>query len=207
MKDLSLASLKEFTATAQLGARTGTNQVKTSFGISAREFLGFAAYDFHAEYNHHTVNALSNTKRAIECQIDSLLVAFGLLERAKKGKWGFPAKTDTLRRLGIAAPEILERINQKRNFLEHEYRAPEPNEVQDALDVAKLFIEYTDKFLCHPWVTCEIQSDVADDFVLAELDHEQRRIVIRWSGVEKVIDAASEEYIDYLAWLIPFLGQ
>ncbi len=49
--------------------------------------------------------------------------------------------------IGIISPEILKKINRKRNFLEHEYIYPSKEEVEDALDVAKLFVAYTNKYL------------------------------------------------------------
>lgn len=119
--------------------------IETDFDISPDEFLNFAKHDLAAKYNHHLVNSLSNTKRAIDSQLDSLLIGFGLSKKAKN--WHFPAKIDFLNRIGIISPRILNKINKKRNLLEHEYRNPTEEEVEDALDVAELFIIYTNKYL------------------------------------------------------------
>ncbi|MEA2075447.1 MAG: hypothetical protein U9O85_06905 [Euryarchaeota archaeon] len=43
---------------------------------------------------------------------------------------------------GIIAPQILKKINDKRNLLEHEFKKPSLEQVEDALDVATLFISY-----------------------------------------------------------------
>ena len=77
--------------------------------------------------------------------MDSLLIGFGLSERSKK--WRFPQKIDFLNKVGVISPRILTKINKKRNLLEHEYRNPTEEEVEDALDVAILFINYTNKYL------------------------------------------------------------
>lgn len=119
--------------------------VETGFDISPDEFLDFAKYDLAAKYDHHLVNSLSNTKRAIDSQLDSLLIGFGLSKRAKN--WHFPAKINFLHGIGIISPRILNKINKKRNLLEHEYKNPTEEEVEDALDVAELFISYTNKYL------------------------------------------------------------
>lgn len=59
----------------------------------------------------------------------------------------FPTKLDKLNQLGIIAPRILKKINHIRNLLEHQYKIPKKEEVEDAIDVAMLFIEYTNKFI------------------------------------------------------------
>ena len=121
------------------------DNVETNFEISPEDFLTYAEYDLTAEYDHHLVNSLSNSKRAIDSQLDSLLIGFGLSERSKK--WRFPQKIYFLNKVGVISPRILTKINKKRNLLEHEYRNPTEEEVEDALDVAILFINYTNKYL------------------------------------------------------------
>jgi len=132
----------------------GFNDVETNFDISPKDFIKFANHDLTAQYDHHLVNSLSNTKRAIDSQLDSLLIGFGLSERAKK--WNFPTKIDFLNNIGIISPKILTKINKKRNLLEHEYKNPNKEEVEDALDVAELFIAYTDKYLIHALDDCNL---------------------------------------------------
>jgi hypothetical protein len=119
--------------------------IETGFEISPSEFLKFADCDLTAKYDHHLVNSLSNSKRAIDSQLDSLLIGFGLSERSKK--WRFPQKIDFLNNVGVISPRILTKINKKRNLLEHEYKNPSEEEVEDALDVATLFVAYTNKYL------------------------------------------------------------
>ncbi len=121
------------------------DNVETNFEISPTDFLTFAENDLTAKYDHHLVNSLSNSKRAIDSQLDSLLIGFGLSERSKK--WRFPQKIDFLNKIGVISPRILTKINKKRNLLEHEYKNPSEEEVEDALDVAVLFINYTNKYL------------------------------------------------------------
>ncbi len=119
--------------------------VETGFDISPDEFLDFAKYDLAAKYDHHLVNSLSNTKRAVDSQLESLLIGFGLSKKAKN--WHFPVKIDFLNNIGIVSPKILNKINKKRNLLEHEFKNPTEEEVEDALDIVALFISYTNKYL------------------------------------------------------------
>jgi hypothetical protein len=146
---LSIEELKAYiddSSTESDGFST-CNEVEPPFQISSKHFLKYAEYDLNTKYEHHLINALSNIKRALDCQLDSLLFAFGLLKKARKDKWRFPDKVDALTKLGIVSPRILTRINKQRNLLEHEYENPKSDAVEDALDVAILFEAYTEKFL------------------------------------------------------------
>ena len=51
---------------------SGVETIKTKFDISPGKFLKFAEYNLTAKYDHCLVNSLSNTKRAIDCQLDTL---------------------------------------------------------------------------------------------------------------------------------------
>lgn len=90
------------------------DDVETRFDISPNDFIKFAEHDLTAQYNHHLVNTLSNTKRAIDSQLDSLLIGFGLSERSKK--WRFPQKIDFLNKIGVMSPRILTKSIRREIF-------------------------------------------------------------------------------------------
>ena len=123
----------------------GSTEVDSPFDLKAEDFLSFAEEDVKGDKDKDIINALSNAKRAIENRMDHLLYAFGypILEE----HWNFPEKIDMLNNLGIIAPRILRKINTIRNLLEHEYKLPNKAEVEDAIDVAILFLESTKKFI------------------------------------------------------------
>ena len=93
------------------------------------------------------VNGLSNAKRAIDCQVEKLLAGLGLPSARS-----FPKKMALLTELGVIAPRIVTKVVQTRNYLEHEYRKPEKEQVEDAVDVATLFVAALERsldiFLC-----------------------------------------------------------
>lgn len=147
-------------------------------------------------------------KRAIECQIDSLLVAFGLYSKSERENWSFPRKTRVFRKLGIVAPALLDRINKKRNDLEHRYVASSTNEeVMDAIDAAKsLILGNTDRFVNNLYCECQIVNDGIPDLLLnVKLDYEKGKLSVETNKGGTAVDANSEEYPDYLALLLPFL--
>ena len=115
--------------------------------LTPTDFLSFAERDLESQEEHSVINALSNIKRALACQLDWLLFAFGMLERARKKNWNFPKKIEWLKEVDIVAPRILGKINKRRNLLEHEFKKPPIRKVEDFLDVAWLFVAYTSGFM------------------------------------------------------------
>jgi len=49
--------------------------------------------------------------------------------------------------MGITSPNILKKINGVRNLLEHEYKYPSKEKVEDAIDVTELFLSATERMI------------------------------------------------------------
>ena len=59
--------------------------VLSPFELKPGEFLSYAEIDLEKRNTEHDlVNVLGNVKRAIECEVDSLLYIFGLSKISKK---------------------------------------------------------------------------------------------------------------------------
>lgn len=142
------------------------------YEICAEEFLGYAKEDSKGKDLKSRINALGNTKRAIECRIDTLLYNYCLHKKSEKEGWPFPQKIGVLQELGMVAPNILKKINKKRNELEHQYIKPTEEDVNDAIDVAELFLSATDE-------RAIINYDAPNEFRI-ELQHKE--------GFVKLID-------------------
>ena len=117
------------------------------FDVNPEDFLKFANRDIEGGDTRALVNALSNSKRAIDCQVDKVFRCFGIDVK----KWNFPHKAKLLDELGVVAPRIVSKVIHKRNYLEHEYKYPEKEEVEDAIDIAALFIEASNNTLNNFW--------------------------------------------------------
>lgn len=124
----------------------GSQKPRTRRGkafLQPRDFLNFAIQDSDSlNLERNRVNCLGNSKRAIDAQVDRLVGQLGFLPLARKQRWSIPKKLDFVVRSGIVAPRILRKVTQLRNRLEHEFATPSKREVEDALDVATLFISY-----------------------------------------------------------------
>lgn len=213
MKEFDLESLNHFIAN---GHAQGCEYeiIKTGFEILPNDFLKFADCDLIAEYEHHLVNSLSNSKRAIDSQLDSLLIGLGLSERAKK--WNFPTKIDYLNSIGIISPKVLNKINKKRNLLEHKYKNPNKEEVEDALDVATLFINYTNKYLSPALIECALLGrelqDEAMQCVTVKLDWQNYKLIFKgadedliaetYEPIVKELTADQTDYDEYLKFYL-----
>lgn len=108
----------------------------TELKTSPVEFLSLAEDDFERGGLSALVNATTNVKRAIVCQLDQLLISFGY----PSFRWDVPEKIKRLRALGLLAPSLLRKVVKMRNILEHEYKTPELKVVEEALDIASLFV-------------------------------------------------------------------
>lgn len=218
MDDFDIESLKQFIENSNdVHLESSTPEdIVIPFEINSKQFLEFAKYDLTSKSNHHLVNALSNAKRAINCQLDSLLCGFGFFDYSKKElkkKWNFPNKVEKLNQIGVLSPEVLNKINKKRNWLEHCYKNPQEEDVVDALDIATLFIAYTEKFLLCAIIECEPFNDVKKDGFEVKLDYKKGEIIFSdlesdsknnkfITVVKKKINSDSEEYVNYLKWYI-----
>jgi len=133
------------------------------------------------------INALGNAKRAIECRIETLLYNYCLHKKSEKEGWFFPKKIEILRELGIAAPNILKKINKKRNELEHQYIKPNEEDVDDAIGVAELFLGATDE-------RAIIDYTAPNDFRI-ELKHREGvvRLIDYKNNVEKIARIDSDD--------------
>lgn len=100
------------------------------------EFLTLAEEDFESGGLAALVNTTTNVKRAIVGQLDQLLISFGYPSL----RWNVPKKIERVRALGLLAPSLLRKVVDMRNFLEHEYATPELKNVEEALDIASLFV-------------------------------------------------------------------
>lgn len=136
--------LEEIIASIKNGAEVycdSWDTVKLPWDISPSDYVKFAQKDLEGSDKRSIVNALSNTKRALECQIDSLLLALELNTKSKK--LNVPNKLKLLNDIGVIAPNILRKVNKHRNEMEHEYSCPDSDAVMDFVDVVCLFVEAT----------------------------------------------------------------
>jgi hypothetical protein len=113
------------------------------FEINPEDFLEYAKQDIKDGGERSLVNAISNAKRAIDCQTDKVLKCLGFETK----RMTFSTKFKVCQDLGLITPRIVRKVVGARNYLEHEYRRPGRERTRDALDVATLYIDATNSVL------------------------------------------------------------
>lgn len=111
--------------------------------VDPMEFLQQAERDFESEHIGKELNCITNAKRAIVCQMDQILLSLGY----GSTRWNIPKKIKKIKDLGIIAPRILSKVSKVRNQLEHEYLKPSSTEIEESLDIAALFVHYSQKVI------------------------------------------------------------
>jgi len=130
-----------------------------------------------------------------------LLYTLGFGDLSKNASWTFPRKLSTLKTLQIVAPRILEKINRRRNSLEHQYQLPPTGDIEDSLDVATLFLAYVANFIDRTPNTFSIS--VGELIVEFTIDSKKQQIRVDYRPSSKFITKSSEsEYPELLAFVL-----
>ncbi|MES2239365.1 MAG: hypothetical protein V4497_03815 [Bacteroidota bacterium] len=146
---------------------SGTNLQENIFDISAKDFLRFAKEDLKDGNERGFINSITNSKRAIDCQIDEtieMLVSksdnFNPIVNDFLKHFEFesdiPVKLKIIHALNLAPSLLISKSRTLRNKLEHIYKKPKVQEVKEALDVADLFIRSVKGKLGMIWSEFEI---------------------------------------------------
>lgn len=137
---------------------------KPPFEMNEYAYIEYALADFRmahvaqedGERTRHLINCVSNTKRALDCRVDTFIEQWGLGSVVKKDKRiknangegvrsGAVAKMQALQNANILAPTILRKIRDYRNNIEHHYSRPDINQVEEYLDIVRLFLSSSRK--------------------------------------------------------------
>lgn len=123
-----------------------------TFEIAARDFLRFAKLDYKSGDDKGHINALTNAKRAIDCQVDTVFSLYGIsfdklssstnqiIQLTNVSHINLPHKLKLIQAMGFAPSGLISKTRTLRNKLEHYYQAPKEKEVADAIELAELFI-------------------------------------------------------------------
>ncbi|MHB1347840.1 MAG: hypothetical protein ACYCXK_10145 [Candidatus Humimicrobiaceae bacterium] len=114
-------------------------------GIEPFEYLNFAKSDISTNDIRGAINGLGNAKKAIHLTIECLFEILGLAKGFEGAR--FPVKLEIIKSMDSFPTSIIENLNKKRNFVEHEYKKVDPKEVVNFIDITEMFIR-----LCYPFL-------------------------------------------------------
>ncbi|WP_447927919.1 hypothetical protein [Vreelandella sp. EE27] len=157
-----------------------------SFDINPSEFLSFSKADLKDNSKRGLVNALSNAKRTIDCQIDKIFMSFGydpknfpshlvkfseIFSDAKDGN-NIPIKLRIINAFGMAPSGLVSQVRTLRNGLEHNFSSPNYSDVKKSIEIAELFVAATDRKLMDFW-----------GFEITDMKHKKKALEGKISGV------------------------
>ncbi|GAA0102307.1 hypothetical protein UT300012_30220 [Paraclostridium bifermentans] len=142
------------------------------FEVKANDFLSYAKDGYRDKSNRGMINALSNSKRAIDCQIDWILSYLGYdylnfneskYPEIKTVISEFELDTNVykdssiklrfIQALGIVPIFLVSKIRSLRNKLEHEYILPNGIDIKESIEIAELFINSTENIIFNRFIT------------------------------------------------------
>lgn len=165
------------------------------FEINPREFLEYAYSDFELEGNRGLINALTNVKRSIECQSEIIHYSLGIPYE----NLDFPTKMENLQKWGFSPSVILKHINKIRVALEHFYKIPDPERVDDAIQIAQLFLDVTTLLLSNFWERIIISADEDE----RTIDTPLKNISVSFSENQFILSSFDEKYQPYEVLITP----
>ena len=166
-----------------------------NFDLTPEDFLEFAKEDYRNLDNRGLVGVLSNSKRAIDCQVDWIIsyLGFDYLNLNEKNYPNIKEvindfekdisydntisfKLRFIQALEIAPTFLISKIRKFRNRLEHEYIVPKENEAKEAIEIAELFINATQNIIWHKFFSdycisnCKYDSKYKTPYIIVRFD-------------------------------------
>lgn len=174
--------------------------------INPDMYLDFCLEDNEEQGIRAITNAFSNCKKAIHLRVDLILNQYGLL--IPNIKCDFPTKLQILDDVALLPTTLLKNINSERNFLEHEYKLPDQERVNEAIDVAKLLYMASDGILSSTPIESIIGFDTAPYHRLMRLEPEKGKLEFYEINVlkDEAIKCYEEKNIEYLAEKLRFIN-
>ncbi|AFL74995.1 hypothetical protein [Thiocystis violascens] len=169
-----------------------------SFDLFPQDYLKFAESSLGKESPEDKINCVSNLKRVMECAMDIFLHTLGLASLAKKRSLSFDKKLDFVSKIEIYKSRSLEKLNNIRNKVEHEYVIPDLPEIELYFELVYAFISVLDAAMFMYAADSEINysADQEKSFscdLSVEYSHEAQRVYFFFSA-PKHKDLTQKEY-------------
>lgn len=197
------------------------DSLEFSTEITPSQYLEYARKDLQDVGDARSIiNAVSNAKRALHLQVDTIANGYGYQKLKRNSK--FPAKLEFLGEIGIATPSIIFKLNALRNKVEHEYAVPDLEQIKDYCDVVELFLRSTESTITIFPDVVELESNEHFDraetntprtselpeFLTIEVMMFEGIIIIQGSDadagivVEKTVTASEKEYPEWIKHIL-----
>ncbi|HEV7643372.1 MAG TPA: hypothetical protein VGO50_05450 [Pyrinomonadaceae bacterium] len=110
------------------------------YELTPRDYLRFAESELSGTTDHNLINCVGHLKRALDCQLDTFLHMFNLLQLFRKRNLKFEKKLEFLTAAGVFSSRSLARLNTIRNRMEHDYEVPKIADIESYFDLTTAFV-------------------------------------------------------------------
>lgn len=121
----------------------GPDLVFPAFDLMPFDYLEFAEGELAKTSSDSRINCVAHLKRAVECEIDTLLAILQLTKHLEN----FPRKLEFVEATGIVSARSLGKLNAMRNRMEHEYANPDMEELEVYFDLSSSFIQTIEGYI------------------------------------------------------------
>lgn len=130
------------------------------YDISSEEFLDFAENAIASETKEGIVNAISNLKRALDCEMDMFFESINVKRIFDKKNLKFEKKSQFLADIGLFPIQTINKLNFMRNKLEHEYKTPEIYDLYAYYELVWSVVRILDLYLELLYINGEIDAEL-----------------------------------------------
>lgn len=141
-------------------ASSGSDISIPIYDISPEEFLDFAEKAIVSETKEGIVNAVSNLKRALDCEMDMFFESINIKRIFDKKNLKFDRKTQFLASIGLFPIQTINKLNFMRNKLEHEYKIPEIYDLNTYYELVWSIVKILDLCLELLYINGEIDLEL-----------------------------------------------
>lgn len=151
-----------------------------NFELYARDYLEFAEQELNKNTTVSLINCITHLKRALDCELDTFLHVYNLLDLFNKHNLKMDKKLNFIKEMGVFNSRSLTRLNTIRNKVEHRYEIPKIQDIEVYYDLVSAFIALLQS-------TININYE-RQDFSLIKSEHNR---IIDLDIIEELIDTNS----------------
>ena len=188
-----------------------------NFEITPSEYLKFSKEDYKVSNTKSWINSISNAKRAIDCQIDTIIKSLKI-DTSDKNLSNFcnailieekslPFKLQIIKALNLAPVFLISNIRNLRNKVEHEYSPISKEDAKSAIELAEFFLNSVkSKFekMASFEFTDETKRSKVSPAVISGMffDINNKEIVIRYEENNFRINSKDRNYLPIVALMV-----
>jgi hypothetical protein len=207
--------LREYLPKLERDSIAGPYPEVPEFDLYDRDYLEFAEESLNRYLNNRKpvklLNCLSHLKRAMDCQLETFLHAYGLADVFSKRNLSVDKKLLFVQACGIFSSRTLGRLNTFRNRMEHRFEIPDISDIEVYFDIVTAFVAILESAISIYFEQYFSLPDPDDEgkwcgrFSVV-YDAEKQNISVEWKVPDSVMEfECTPDNIDEFAFMIKLL--